>query len=229
MIRDHIRRVATPVGLERSDAPTFPLLRGRSHQIALPVACLGVVALVVSAPTTLAKAAAAIYGATLIGLFTSSSLYNRMVGTDRFRQWMRWFDHSMIYLLIAGSYTPTCLVTLPRRIGIPLLAAVWVSAITGVLLKVVWRNQARVLGGVLYIAIGWAAVAAAPSLFRQLVPAASALFIIGGVLYSSGGITLYLRRPNPNPAVFGYHEVWHLYVIAAAACHFAGNWLALTA
>ncbi len=215
-------------GIERSAAATYPTHRGRSHQVALPVAMIGTIAMVVSAQTTAGKVGAAIYGVSLAGLFTSSSLYNRALGTHRFRPWMRWFDHAMIYLLIAGSYTPTCLVSLPRRIGIPLLIIVWTGAIAGVLVKTFWRARARVFGAVLYLAIGWAAIAALPSLFSSLTRTATSLFIVGGILYTVGALTLYLRRPNPRPEVFGYHEVWHLYVVAAAACHFGGNWLALT-
>jgi hemolysin III len=226
---ERIKTLATPVGMERAEAGLYPRFRGRSHQIALPIAAIGVVALIMKAPTNVGRIAAAIYGVSLVGLFTSSSLYNRMIGTERFRPWMRWFDHSMIYMLIAGSYTPTCLVTLPRRLGVPMLASVWGVAIVGTLVKWLWKSRARIVGGILYIAVGWAAIAAAPSLIRQLVPMATALFIVGGLLYTSGGITLYLRRPNPRPTLFGYHEVWHLYVIAAAGCHFVGNWLALTA
>jgi hemolysin III len=221
------RQIATP-SVDRSHANDLPRWRGRSHQLALPIAIVGTVALIISAPTMLGKIAASVYGASLAGLFASSSLYNRFLGTTRIRPWMRWFDHSMIYALIAGSYTPTCLITLPRKLGVPLLAVVWGGAMLGILTKLVWKSKARVFGAALYLAIGWAAVAALPSLFSRLDTAASVLFVVGGLLYSIGAISLYLRRPNPHPELFGYHEVWHLYVVAAAGCHFVGNWLALT-
>jgi hemolysin III len=221
------RQIATP-SVDRSHASDLPRWRGRSHQIALPIAVTGSIGLIISAPTLLGKVAAAVYGISLAGLFASSSLYNRFLGTHRIRPWMRWFDHSMIYALIAGSYTPTCLITLPRKLGIPLLLVVWGGALLGIMTKLVWRSKARVFGAVLYLAIGWVAVAALPSLFSRLETAASVLFVVGGLLYSIGAISLYLRRPNPHPELFGYHEVWHLYVVAAAGCHFVGNWLALT-
>jgi hemolysin III len=223
-----LKRIAEPKGTDRSASPALPTFRGRSHQIAFPFAVIGTVAMIIRAQTIPGQVAGAIYGLSLAGLLLSSALYNRLLGTPKIRPWMRWFDHSMIYVLIAGSYTPTGVVTLPRRVGTAVLAVVWSGAILGILTKLIWKERARVIGAILYLAIGWAAVAAAPPLISALPPVASVFFIAGGVLYMSGAMTLYFKRPNPRPATFGYHEVWHLYVVGAAACHFIGNWVALT-
>ena len=172
--------------------------------------------------------AAAIYACSLTGLFATSSLYNRLLGTVRLRPWMRWLDHSMIYVLIAGSYTPVCWVALPRRWSIPLLAVVWTAALGGVLLKVTKLRRLRRLGGALYVTMGWVSVLVLPKLFESLQLWAAGLLITGGALYTVGAVTLWLRKPNPSPH-FGYHEVWHSFVVVAGACHFAMTWLALNA
>jgi hemolysin III len=209
---------------DRLRRDVFPQWRGRLHQSALVITIPAGVMLVRSASTTRGAIAAAIYVATLVGLFTSSSLYNRMLGTERLREWMRWLDHAMIYILIAGSYTPTCLVTLPRRIGIPMLILVWGGAIIGALTKFVLRQKFRIPGTVLYFITGGAVLVAVPQMTAALPALPLGLYAAGLVLYVVGGLHLYLRRPDPNPALFGYHEVWHIYVVLACLCHFAANW-----
>jgi hemolysin III len=217
-------RWVVPNQPDRLRRDILPKWRGRLHQASLVVTIPAGILLIRSASTTRGAIAAGIYVATLIGLFTSSSLYNRMLGTERLREWMRWLDHAMIYVLIAGSYTPTCLVTLPRNIGIPMLIVVWGGAIIGVLTKFLLRQKFRVPGTVLYFITGGAVLVAIPQMFGALAPLQLALYGAGLVLYVVGGIHLYLRRPDPNPAVFGYHEVWHIYVVLACICHFAANW-----
>jgi hemolysin III len=222
-----LKQLLTPVGSERSERAELPRWRGRTHQAALVLSIPAGAALIASADTVLARAAAAVYVLTLIGLFTSSSIYNRMIGTPRFRTWMRWTDHAMIYALIAGSYVPTCLLTLPRRVGIPLLVLVWSAAVIGMITKFILRQRFRIVGGVLYPSIGGAALLASPHLLRSDLLGITTLFAVGCVAYGVGGLSLYLRRPDPNPALFGYHEVWHLYVIAGATLHFVANWLTI--
>lgn len=206
-----------------------PRYRGRLHQIALIASIpAGVLLVLAAAHSVDARIAAAIYACSLTGLFATSSLYNRLLGTVRLRPWMRWLDHSMIYVLIAGSYTPVCWVALPRRWSIPLLAVVWTAALGGVLLKVTKLRRFRRLGGALYVTMGWVSVLVLPKLFESLQLWAAGLLITGGALYTVGAVTLWLRKPNPSPH-FGYHEVWHSFVVVAGACHFAMTWLALNA
>jgi hemolysin III len=216
-----------PVGHDRKHREVLPRWRGRSHQIALVASIPAGIMLIRHAESTTAKLACAVYALSLIGLFTSSSVYNRLLGTDHLRPWMQWVDHAMIYGLIAGSYTPTCLVTLPRNVGITLLVVVWGASIVGAFTKFVLKHRFRTAGGVLYSLAGCAVLAAMPQLVRNATPTAVVLYIVGGLFYGFGGLSLYLRRPDPAPHLFGYHEVWHLYVVAGAAAHFVANWLSV--
>ena len=136
---------------ERSADIGLPLLRGRLHQAAFVLAVPAGLALVLTVNGISARIAALVYSVTLAGLFASSALYNRRLGTPLLRPWMKWADHAMSYLLIAGSYTPMCVVSLPRRRGIPLLAVIWTAALAGAGLKFVWRYRFRVAGGVLAV------------------------------------------------------------------------------
>jgi hemolysin III len=204
-----------------------PRYRGRLHQLALVASVPAGVLLVLAAHSPGARIAAAIYACSLTGLFATSSLYNRLLGTIRLRPWMRWLDHSMIYILIAGSYTPVCWVALPRDWSIPLLSVVWTAALGGVLLKVTRLRRMRRVGGALYVTMGWVSLIVLPKLIESLHPAAALLLLAGGALYMIGAVTLWLRKPNPSPH-FGYHEVWHAFVVVAGACHFAMTWMALS-
>lgn len=217
-----------PSNAERADRPVLPRLRGRSHQAALVMSIPAAAILIGHAESTTGKIGCAIYMLTLIGLFATSSIYNRSIGTPRLRPWMRWVDHSMIYALIAGSYAPTCLAVLPRRIGIPLLVTVWSAAILGSIAKFAFKHQFRLAGGVLYTLIGCAALVALPQLFQHAPTASVSLYLAGLAIYGVGGLSLYRRSPDPHPEIFGYHEVWHLYVIGGAAAHFLATWVAVS-
>jgi hemolysin III len=223
-----IKAWVQPIGADRQQRSVLPRWRGRSHQLALLVSIPAGVLLIRHAQAGTAKLASAIYVASLVGLFLSSSVYNRFLGTDRLRPWMQWVDHAMIYGLIAGSYTPTCLVTLPRPVGIILLVVVWTASLVGAFSKFVLKHRFRVAGGVLYSLVGCAVLAAMPQLIRSATPTVVVLYVIGGIFYGLGGLSLYRRRPDPSPNLFGYHEVWHLYVVAGAAAHFAANWLSVS-
>ncbi len=216
-----------PVGVDRHERDTLPHWRGRSHQLALGLSIPAGLLLVQHAQSTTAKVACFIYAVTVIGLFTTSAVYNRLLGTKRLRPWMKWVDHAMIYALIAGSYTPTCLVTLPRRIGIPLLVTVWAAAVIGIVSKFALKHRFRIYGGVLYSVIGCSVLVALPHLFANAPAGASVLYVFGGLAYGYGGISLYRRHPDPRPDLFGYHEVWHLFVVVAASAHFVANWLSV--
>ena len=184
------------------------------------------VALVVNAQRG-TKLACAVYALSLVGLLTTSALYNRTVGTWSFRPWMRWLDHSMIYMLIAGSYTPVCLHVLPRSWGIPLVAAVWVGAIGGVLFKMSPLRVHRRVAGTLYVVLAGAYIVAAPKLLSSLSGSALIGFHVANAAYAIGAIGLWLRRPNPSTD-FGYHEVWHVWVVVGCAGHFLMTWLSVT-
>jgi hemolysin III len=199
-----------------------PFWRGRLHLIAAIVAVPAGLALVLAARGAAGRVAAGIYAVSLVALFTVSASYHRLAHTETAVKWFRRADHSMIFVLIAGSYTPICLVALPPQWGIPLLVVVWVTALAGItvkMLKVTANGDAS--GSWMYIVIGWAAVVALPALVTSLTAGQVALLGAGGLLYTVGAIGLWRRWPNPSPVNFGYHEVWHGMTIAAGVCHFA--------
>jgi hemolysin III len=199
-----------------------PRLRGLSHQWAFLVSLLTGTALVISAPTPQATVAAAVYAVSVAGLFGSSALYHRVNwASAKARAWMRRLDHSMIFLLIAGTYTPFALLALRGPLATAILIAVWAGALAGVLFKLVWITAPKPVVAAVYVALGWVAVAAFPQLISRLGVLPTALVAAGGVLYTVGAVIYALRRPDPIPTVFGYHEVFHTLVIAAAALQYA--------
>lgn len=198
-----------------------PLLRGRLHIGALVVAVPAAIVLVAIASSTHARVAAAVYGLTLIALFAVSGSYHRVHVRGRLMHVLRRADHATIYGLIAGSYTPVALVAIGGPVGWVLFAAAWTVAAFGMSLKIVWFERTNTFGGFLYIFMGWMVLGAAPWVIRNMTAVELALFALGGVVYTGGSIVLATRRPNPYPRVFGYHELWHSLVIAAAACHYA--------
>jgi hemolysin III len=179
------------------------------------------IALIVLAQGVAATVGAAIYSATLLLLFGTSASYHRLAQSERARSIMQRLDHSMIYLLIAGTYVPLCLVAMPPAWGIPMLAIVGTLAAVGMLLKLAFFHGARYVSYSLYIVMGWVAVAATPVLIDSLTATQFALIVAGGVAYTIGFPVLLVRRPNPWPSTFGYHEIWHLLTVVAAALHFA--------
>lgn len=200
-------------------AEAKPRLRGRIHEVAFVASLPAGVALVALAPTTTARVVALVYALSLSAVFGSSAAYHRGTwSTDALRR-MKRLDHSMIYVLIAGSYTPVTVLVLDGAWSVVLLSAVWVGALVGIALKLARIDGLRAVTATLYVVLGWLAVLALPQLVRELPAAGVALMLVGGVLYTGGAIVLALRRPDPDPAVFGYHEVWHALMTAAAACH----------
>jgi hemolysin III len=199
-----------------------PRLRGVSHQWAFFVSLVTGAALVLSAPTGKATLAAAIYAATVAGLFGASALYHRITwASAAARRWMRRLDHSMIFLLIAGTYTPFALLSLDGTIATVILIAVWTGAVAGIIMKLFWIDAPKWLVALTYVLLGWVAVAAFPELLADLGVTATALVAVGGFLYTVGAVVYARKRPDPVPTVFGYHEVFHALVIAAAAVQFA--------
>jgi hemolysin III len=206
-----------------------PLLRGWSHLVAAVVALPAGVALVAHASGAEARAAAAVYALSLLALFTASSSYHLGLGGVRRTPALRRLDHSSIYLLIAGSYTPVCLVVLATSPGLPLLVALWVAAIAGVTMKLTRFDGSHRVGFALYLTMGWAAIIALPGLIDGVSSSSLWLLGLGGVVYTTGAIVLAARAPNLVPGVFGYHELWHVMVIVAAAMHYVVFWDVLAA
>jgi hemolysin III len=199
-----------------------PRLRGVSHQWAFFVSVGLGVALVLTAPSGRATAAAAVYAACVATLFGTSALYHRINWrSTSARRWMRRLDHSAIFLLIAGSYTPFALLALDGTLADVILVVVWSGAIGGIVLKLVWIDAPKWLVALIYVLLGWVAVAATPDLVDALGVTAAGMVGLGGLLYTAGAVIYARRRPDPVPAVFGYHELFHLLVIVAAGLQYA--------
>ena len=197
-----------------------PSWRGVLHSWAFVAAVPAGVLLIVFAGGAAGRTAASIYTGTLLLVFGTSASYHRLAQSLRARRVMQRLDHSMIYLLIAGTYAPLCLVALPLRWGVPLLATVTVMGLTGMIIKLTGAQRLQTLGYALYPIMGWAAVAAAPALATSLTALQLALVVAGGIAYTIGFPVLLLKRPDPWPRSFGYHEVWHGFTVLAAALHF---------
>ena len=205
-----------------------PLLRGVSHQIAAFLAAPAAAALVMGAGGGSARAAALTYGASLLTLFAVSATYHRPTWSPRVRRVLWRIDHSAIFVLIAGTYTPFCLL-LGAAGGRFALAAIWIVAALGVAVSIAWPDAPKKVMALIYVGFGWMAVPVLPMIRATIGDGTLALLFLGGLLYSLGAIVYALRRPDPFPAVFGFHEIFHLCVVAAAACHFVGVGAAIRA
>jgi hemolysin III len=182
--------------------------------------------LLIMAPTWGARFAVAVYTLTLATVFWVSSTYHRgSWSVEEFARWQR-RDHAAIFLLIAGSYTPYCVLALDGAWRSWSLAAIWVGAALGILMKL-HRVDLHVLSGVMYLGLGWAGVILFPQFIRVLSPVALILTVVGGLLYSMGALALALHRPKLFPRTFGYHELWHAATAGAAACHYVAVLLIL--
>jgi hemolysin III len=196
-----------------------PRLRGVFHEGAFYLAISLAVPLALTAEPGRARVAAIVFSACLATCFGVSALYHRPTWSPVHRAWLARLDHAGIYLLIAGTYTPFGLLVLSRGWAIPVLAVVYAGAGTAILLKICWARTPKVLSAVIGITLGWVGVVACTQLAKVGVPGL-VLVIAGGALYTLGAIVYALRRPDPHPAVLGYHELFHLCTIAAAACQY---------
>jgi hemolysin III len=203
---------------ELPSVPLKPRLRGVFHQWACVCSVpLGLV-LVSVAGTARARIALSVYALSLVGLFAASAAYHRVNWRSvTARDWMRRLDHSMIFVLIAGSYTPFAVLVLHGPLAITILVAVWAGALLGAGFNLVWRDAPTWLRAALYVMLGWVALAALPQLGSAIGVGGMMLLGLGGVLYTLGAVVYTVKRPDPVPSVFGYHEVFHTLVIAAAA------------
>jgi hemolysin III len=177
--------------------------------------------LVAAASGALERMAAGVFAGATATMFAVSALYHRVTWTPQARRWMRRLDHAAIYLLIAGTYTPFGLLALSGAWRWAILAIVWTGALAAIVLKVVWLDAPKWLAAAIGIALGWVGVIALPQIWERTGPLGVALLAAGGVLYTGGAVIYALQRPDPRPAVFGYHELFHALVIAAAACQYA--------
>lgn len=208
--------------------PVKPRMRGWIHLWAFVVAVVACAVLVAVAAQESGRAAVAtaVYAATVCGVFGVSATYHRVHWTTvRSRTWMKRADHSMIFLFIAGSYTPFALLALPPDTGRTLLVVVWTGALAGVTLKMLWPTAPRWVGVPLYLVLGWAIVPVAGQLVREVGWLPLTLLAVGGVLYSAGAILYATKWPNPWPATFGHHEFFHAGTVIAALCHYIAVWL----
>lgn len=197
-----------------------PLLRGWLHLICFFLAVPAGVTVVLLASTPTARTAALIYAVGLMALFGVSGAYHRGPWSPAWRRRMQRLDHTTIFVMIAGSYTPICLLVLRSWLGVVLLVLVWSGALAGGLLACLDGAVVRFVRNGLYIALGWFVVLAMPQMADRLSATQLMLVAIGGALFTLGAIGLATRWPDPFPKVFGYHEVWHTLVVAAVVCHF---------
>ena len=205
------------------ELPPKPLLRGVFHQYAFFAAIAAGVTLGALADGTRARTAAVVYAVSLVAMFGASALYHRGPWRSaRVRAWMRRLDHSGIFLLIAGTYTPFALLALHGRLASILLVLVWAGAAAGLVLNLVWIDAPEWLIAIVYLVLGWVGVIAMPDFFAHAGVAWTTLIIVGGGLYTLGALPYALRRPDPWPTVFGFHDLFHLLVIAAATVQFIG-------
>ncbi len=202
------------------DQEVRPRLRGVSHEVAFFVSLVLGPLLVASAPSGAARLVTTVYAVSLAALFGCSALLHRGAWSPRVRPWMRRLDHSTIFVFIAGTYTAVVALAPLGHSGTTVLVAVWLGALAGVAVTLLWIHAPRWIAAASYLVVGWIAAAALPDLWSALGVLRFALLIAGALLFTAGAIIYARRRPDPNPLVFGYHELFHALVIAAVLCHF---------
>ena len=198
-----------------------PRLRGVFHAYACALAVAGGIVLLAEASSARARIAAAIYATSLLTLFAVSALYHRIDWAPRGRRWMRRLDHSTIFVFMAGVITPFAVLSFSHSAGPVLLIVAWSAALAGMTVNLIWVGAPKWVSAVLYIAVGWVGVAAIPQMLDHVGIVATALFMGGGIIYTLGAVVYASEKPNPWPRVFGYHEIFHVMVIVAAAMHYA--------
>jgi hemolysin III len=199
-----------------------PKLRGWLHAGSVPFVLVAGIVLIALSPTAATRVGSAVYAASAMLLFTVSAIYHRGRWSPRVWAFLRRFDHANIFVLIAGTYTPFTILLLQGTARATLLAIVWGGAVLGMLFRIFWTDAPRWLYTPIYIGLGWAAVGFANQFAAATGAAVLSLVIIGGVLYTLGGIVYGLKRPDPSPTWFGFHEVFHTLVIVAFIAHYVG-------
>jgi len=198
-----------------------PKLRGVIHEYAFPVSIVAGAILVIAASGGRERLAFAIYAVSLSALLGTSALYHRVNWTrPSTRRWMRRLDHSMIFVLIAGTLTPFALLVLEGTLATAVLVAIWAGAAAGIVVELIWTDSPKWVSVGVYVAVGWIGALAFPAIVARAGAGAGFLIAAGGLLYMVGAIIYARQRPDPSPAVFGYHEIFHVLVVAAATMHF---------
>jgi hemolysin III len=213
----------TTSSLFDTDSAVRPALRGAMHRASVPVAICLTVLLAVRAPTGSTRAAVIVYGICVIAMLTVSGVYHLPRLFTRDRRVLRRLDHSTILVAIAGTYTGVIALAMTGTTEMVLLVVVWLTAVTGIVVRMVWFERPALLGALVYLGCGWLALVHPVAFLRALTPLEFSLLAAGGLLYTAGAVVFATGRPNPWPATFGFHEVWHLCVVAAALCH----WIAI--
>ena len=206
-------------GVEGAQGLVKPRLRGVFHEIGFYMAVAIGVAMVVTAEPGRAQIAGTIFATCIAICFGASAIYHRPMWRPRARAWLARLDHAGVYLLIAGSYAPFGLIVMSRGWAIPVLAIVWGGALVATLLKLFWVQAPKWLSAAIGLMLGWVGAAAFPQLLR-LSLVAVLLVVASGILYTAGAVIYARRRPDPHPHVFGYHELFHVLTVAAAACQY---------
>ena len=204
--------------LSQTTEDVKPTWRGWIHTGVLPIAIAGGIVLVVLADGLTAKIAASVFFASSILLFGTSAIYHRFNWKPKAKKALKRFDHANIFLLIAGSYTPITLLALPQEKGLLLIVAIWATALLGIGFRVFWLGAPRWLYVIIYILMGWAAVVFLPD-FVAVNLAMMVLILAGGLMYTIGAVFYALKKPNPVPGHFGFHEIFHSFTVLAFLCH----------
>jgi hemolysin III len=212
---------AVVASVDLSGPELKPRLRGVSHQYAFVLAAVAGSVLVAGAEPAAERIAVAVYALSAAAMFGVSALYHRIAWPPAMRRQLRRLDHATIYLLIAGTYTPFATLALSGAWRVAVLAVVWTGALAGMVLAVAWSNRPKWFEAVFAVALGWVGILVLPQLLETVGAPRVALLLAGGLLYTVGSVVYARRRPDPVPAVFGYHELFHALVVAAAACQYA--------
>ena len=214
--------------LHSGTATLKPRLRGVSHKWAFYASLAAAIPLVLAAGDTASHVAAGVFVAAASVMFGASALYNRVDWAPTARDFMRRVDHSGIYLMIAGSYTPYGLLVLDGVWAIAVLAVVWTGVATAILIRFLLPSAPGWVTATIAVSLGWVSVVALPKAIAVLPAAGLALLLAGGFFYTAGAVVYVLRRPNPVPHVFGFHEVFHALVVLAVGCHYATTAIVLS-
>lgn len=201
--------------------PQKPLLRGYLHQEAFFITLGASILLIAKSSTSLSLISSIVFSIGLLLLFGISALYHRPYWKPKARVFLKRLDHSAIFILIASTFTPICLLALPPTSGNRLLIIVWIAAVLGILQSIFWVKAPKIVTALLYIIMGWQALPYLKELNQSLGTPQVSLLITGGIIYTIGAIFYAAKKPKLYPTVFGYHELFHFFTIVAAACHFA--------
>jgi hemolysin III len=196
------------------------------HAIAVAVTIPAGIILTLVTPAGIARFAVGVYALSLLALYSTSASYHLLTKSMKSQRTMQQIDHAMVYVLIAGSYTPVCLLALPRHVGIPFLVCIWIAAAVGMGLKISWK--AKRVGHALYLIIGWAALVILPWAYNRAGFTSLLLYALGGVVYTVGAVLFYLQKPKLIPHIFGFHEVWHVFTVVAGILQFAAVGVLIT-